>query len=243
MTFRIIDGKEKQGLLDAAGGCETCGFCEPGLIVWEARGGVSTVSCEECLENLHPSDKGPRFAAAYLPELDLAAVSHYVRVSAFFAFATKTFGHGIYVDDDALMPHGFAVPSAWKAPLKYGSRSELEGDGKAPPARVRAAEQAVSAFAFMLERVETARSLFGSAYPTEIIAEVGEDKFRGSCRVIPLSIPVSRIRSWGHPDSSFMTLGFGAEPPTAGPRRIAEKLHLNLDDVFDERDEHMSRGA
>jgi hypothetical protein len=40
-----------------------------------------------------------------------------------------------------------------------------------------------------------------------------------------------------------MTLGFGAESPTAVPRRIAEKLQLNLDDVFDERDELIKRGA
>ncbi|MCV9964100.1 hypothetical protein OIU34_19650 [Pararhizobium sp. BT-229] len=242
MTLRIINGKEKQLLLDETGGCQTCGFCEPGLIAWQARGAAPAVSCEECLENLHPSDS-PRFVAAYLPELDLAAVSHYVRVSAFFAFATKTFGHGVYTDDGGLVPHAFASPGMWKGPLKYRSKRELEADAKVLPRRLRAADQAVSSYAFLLERIETARSLFGSASPAAILTEVGESKFRASCRVIPLSIPMSRIRTWGHPECSFMTLGFGAESPTVGSRRIASALNLNLDDVFDERDDIMARGA
>jgi hypothetical protein len=241
MVLRIIDGKEKRFLLDAAGGCETCGFCEPGLIAWQEDGSDAVISCEECLENLRPSDS-PRFSTVYLPELDISSVSHYVRVSAFFAFATKTYGHAVYADNDALMPYSFATPSAWKAPLKYRSKSELDGDQKVPQARIRAATQAVLAYEFMLERVETARSLFGSASASEIISKVGEGKFRSSCRVIPLSIPVSRIRSWGHHESSFMTLGFGSEPPTARQREIADKLQLDLDDVFDDHDEFVARG-
>lgn len=236
MTVRIIEGTEKRAALESAGGCETCGFCEPGLIAWQTRGTKPVISCEECLENLRPSES-PRFVVACLPELDLASVAHYVRVSAFFAYATKTYSHATYVDDDGLVPHAFASPSTWRAPIKYRGKSDLEADAKTSPARLRAAEQAVAAYAFLLERVEATRALLGSVSPTEILAEVGEAKFRETYRVIPLSIPVSRIRSWGYPECSFMTLGFGVEPPTAGSRRIASAVNLNLDDVFDERDE------
>jgi hypothetical protein len=242
MTVRIIEGTEKRAALDKAGGCEICGFCEPGLIVWHAQGDSHTVSCEECLENLHPSGS-PRFVVAYLSELDVAAVAHYARVSAFFAYATKTYSHGVYADEDGLIPHAFASPIAWKAPIKYRDRGDLEADAKTPPLRLKAADQAVCAFSFLLDRVEATRSLFGSVSPTEVLANIGGAAFSDTCRVIPLSIPVSRIRSWGHPECSFMTLGFGAERPTAGSRRIASALNLDLDDVFDERDELLVKGA
>lgn len=32
MALRIIEGTEKRVALESAGGCETCGFCEPRLI-------------------------------------------------------------------------------------------------------------------------------------------------------------------------------------------------------------------
>lgn len=94
MAVRIIEGTEKRAALESSGGCETCGFCEPGLIAWQTGGTRTAVSCEECLENLHPSEN-PRFVVAHVPELDIAAVSHYVRVTAFFAYATKTYSHGV----------------------------------------------------------------------------------------------------------------------------------------------------
>lgn len=210
MSYKKIEGRERQTLIRQIGGCETCGFCEPGLIAWQSTDGSTeqTLSCEECLENIHPSGS-PRHAAAYLPELTLAPVAHYVRVAAFFAYATKSYGINGYNDVNGLMPNSFSSPSSWNAPLKYRRKQELIADGRASRLQVEGATQAKESFEFLFHRVDVAKRMYGATNAQGLYNQLGADEFKKSVRVIPLTIPLSRIRSWGTSDSSFMTLGFG----------------------------------
>jgi hypothetical protein len=196
---RIFSGTQREAIINHDGCCVSCGFIEQGLFATVATDGSFETLCEECLAPKHlESFSQTTFQPAYLPELSGPVVAHFSRVAAWFYFAARM-GKRIDIECgfDGRLPACAADESWWKGKLVHDSYKSLKQDMQASAATLRMMRKASEPYAFLRNRVDATASHFGGKTSIELQRAVGPDVFEKDFRMIPMAIPVARIRSWG----------------------------------------------
>jgi hypothetical protein len=196
---RIFSGTQREAIINHDGCCVSCGFIEQGLFATVATDGSFETLCEECLAPKHlESFSQTTFQPAYLPELSGPVVAHFSRVAAWFYFAARM-GKSIDIEcgSDGRLPACAADESWWKSKLVSASYKATKQDMGARVDAVRMMRKATEPYVFLRNRVDATTSHFGAKTSMELRRAVGTEAFEKDFRMIPTSIPVARIRSWG----------------------------------------------
>lgn len=213
---RIFSGTQRNAIINHDGCCVSCGFIEYGLFATETKDGSFETLCEECLAPKHlESFSETKFQAAYLPELSGPVIAHFSRVAAWFYFASRI-GQTVEIECgfDGLLPAETADESWWRSPLTIQSYKAVKADVAATPQRVRQMRKGSEAYVFLRNRVEATQIRYGAKSPQELERAVGCDVFAKDFRMIPVAIPLSRIRSWSK-GSTFSNHPVRSKEPTS----------------------------
>jgi hypothetical protein len=194
----MLSGDERTNAVDDEGCCVCCGFKERLLVAYEddATSRVS-VHCEECFAN-KTLTVSERHAVAYLPELSVAALSHFTRVCAWYSFATRC-GFEVTPLDivEGTIPSEFSDKKGWQKPAADAASDKHGTKNLAAEALSK------NGYAFLRGRIDVAAAQFGALTLQKFIKKIGEAEFAAKYRILPLSIPIGRVRSWGKGDASF----------------------------------------
>jgi hypothetical protein len=195
---RIFSGTQRDAIINHDGCCVSCGFIEQGLFATETKDGSFETLCEECLaqKHLEPFSE-TKFQVAYLPELSGPVVAHFARIAAWFYFASRM-GKRIDIECcfEGVLPERTSQATWWESPLVLQSYKAVKLDMKATPLAVRQMRKGSYGYEFLKNRVEATNVRFGAIPPQGVENVVGCDVFARDFRMIPMAIPISRIRSW-----------------------------------------------
>lgn len=194
----MLQGEQRTTAVEEEGCCVSCGFKERLLLAHEdVATWVVSVHCEECFAN-KTRNVGEHQALAYLPELSVPALAHFVRVCAWYSFATRC-GSVIEPDDliDGMLPSEFGDKQGWERPM------EAEPLGRPGLTNEKAKALAKQSYAFIKARIEVAEAHRQGLGIADFAEKIGEPEFSTNYRILPISIPVGRIRSWGKGRASF----------------------------------------
>jgi hypothetical protein len=203
MEYRILTGDERRDALEDEGCCTVCGFRERLLVGFQREDkNHPDVQCEECFVNeSYVFDEN--WAVAFLPELSVPALSHFCRAAAWYSF-TSRIGFTITADDlTGGLPTEFANKKTWERPIQPAEPISEAFSSPSNDARKLARE----AYRFLKARIGVAtKRLDRDLSLKEKIEKTGLAKFQSDYRIIPLSIPAGRLRSWGKDGATFHAL-------------------------------------
>ncbi|TLX16189.1 hypothetical protein [Rhizobium sp. MHM7A] len=195
---RIFSGTQRNAIINHDGCCVSCGFIEQGLFATETKDGSFETLCEECLAPKHlETFSDTTFQAAYLPELSGPVVAHFSRVAAWFYFASRI-GKNIEMECgfDGLLPAETSRITWWESPLAVQSYKAAKADMKVEVSKIRQMRKGSEAYAFLRNRIDATKARFGAMTFQGLERAVGCDVFARDFRMIPVAIPLSRVRSW-----------------------------------------------
>lgn len=201
MQHTILEGEQRQRVLADEDCCMLCGFRERGLIVWSA-GNSAGVHCIECFENISPSGAS-NFAPAFIPELSVAVLAHYVRAAAWQSFAARIGCHDVSTLKHGKLPAYLGDPMRWTDNFIFFGSGDFERNCAGHAKHWKSFHIAEQSFDFLKARIKAVRTSYETDDPCKIIAKVGEENFAKLFRMVPLKFSVQRIRTWGDPGSTF----------------------------------------
>lgn len=196
---RIFSGAQREAIINHDGCCVSCGFIERGLFATETPEWNFETLCEECLASKHlESFSQTTFQPAYLPELSVPVVAHFSRVAAWFYFASRMGEHlDMKCGHDGCLPASVVDESWWKGPIVRQSYQETKKDVGSSIAVNRMMRKATEVYEFLRNRVKITQTHYAAETPDALQRVVGPETFATDFRMIPMAIPVARIRSWG----------------------------------------------
>ncbi len=196
---RIFSGTQREAIINHDGCCVSCGFIERGLFATETPEWTFETLCEECLASKHlESFSQTSFKPAYLPELSVPVVAHFSRVAAWFYFASRMGNHlDMECGHEGRLPASVADDSWWRGPIVRQSYQDMKKDVGSSIQANRMMRKATEVYDFLKSRVKITQSHYGTEAPEALERAVGPEAFAADFRMIPMAIPVARIRSWG----------------------------------------------
>lgn len=206
MGIKRIEGEDRERYLDHHGcACRTCGFTEDGLVVLQNECGDISVHCVECLDQTEQPESSDLMMVS-LPEMPVAAFSHYVRMLAFVTFAAKVGALDNHDFSSGSLPPRFRTSEAWTLPIRFKTLAEGLELSDIDPNTKRDLAFAKRAFDFLKGRIEYTERLHGNATLSDMIKTKGTE-VKSTFRAMAPGIEIDRIRSWGNPGSSFRLIG------------------------------------